>query len=82
MLKIGKGGNASMQIKSRINPIKFLFILMILLSIIFIPTAFATSGGGDVNGEGHRIVDGIDYDNDNNGQGWDIGGMHFGTYGE
>lgn len=35
-----------------------------------------------INEEGHRIVDGIDYDNDNNGQGWDINGEHFDTWGE
>ena len=42
-----------MHIKSRINPIKILFILMILLSIIFIPTAFATGDG--YNGTGNNV---------------------------
>lgn len=36
----------------------------------------------EINEEGHRIVNGIDYDNDNNGQGWDIGGVHYDTWGE
>lgn len=52
-----------MRIKSRVNPLKVLLLMLLIATILFIPNAFATKGGGETNIEGsdtgHASLTGI-----------------------